>query len=124
MIMTGRTVLTLLFMYFSTQNSHGQVNLVPNPSFEEYSLCPDKESQIERVDGWFSPSNGTPDYYNYCSTSTTVSLPTHKMYTQKYLKQDLVSLGFFLIFIQKIFFIKNMLVQNLIRILKRIFHIM
>jgi len=119
MIMTGRTVLTLLFMYFSTQNSHGQVNLVPNPSFEEYSLCPDKESQIERVDGWFSPSNGTPDYYNYCSTSTTVSLPTHKNVYTKIPKTGFGIVGIFPYFYPKNIFYKEYVSTKLNKNLKK-----
>ncbi len=54
-------------------------NLVPNPSFENYSSCPDDRSgpgpgqdQFERIDSWSNtyPSIGpkmTPDVYNSCS---------------------------------------------------------
>lgn len=38
-------------------------NLFPNPGFEQYSLCPDYTSQIDRCIGWDS-INGTADYYN------------------------------------------------------------
>jgi len=83
--MQGRIILILLYLLLKILNLHGQVNLVPNPSFEEYSLCPDKESQINRVVGWFSPSYGTPDYYNYCSSDPTLpsSLPIHTSYYSK-----------------------------------------
>ncbi len=75
----------LLYLFFKSLNLHGQDNLVSNPSFEEYALCPNKESQIDRVDDWFSPSNGTPDYYNYCSSDPTLpsSLPVHSSYYSK-----------------------------------------
>lgn len=45
-------------------------NLVPNGSFEEYSVCPGGYSQNPqefRVDSWVSLTWGTPDYFNACS---------------------------------------------------------
>lgn len=80
--MTNRIVLISLYMFFSTQYSRGQVNLVPNPSFEEYFLCPNNQSQIERVLNWLSRSIGTPDYYNACSSdpSLSSSIPIHQSY--------------------------------------------
>lgn len=80
-----------------------QQNLVPNPSFEKYSLCPDKESQIDRVNDWFSPNiSGTPDYYNFCSTDPTLStsLPIHKSYYSKIPKSGFGITGIFLNFFQ------------------------
>lgn len=56
-------------------------NLVPNPSFEEYTLCPTgfsgiNDSQIERAIGWYSPTFATPDYFNSCSpVSSGVNVP-------------------------------------------------
>lgn len=38
-------------------------NHFPNPGFEQYALCPDYTSQIERCIGWDS-INGTADYFN------------------------------------------------------------
>jgi hypothetical protein len=43
-------------------------NLVPNPSFEDYTLCPDNQCQIYRTTGWQS-FGYTPDYYNACAIS-------------------------------------------------------
>lgn len=46
-----------------------QINLVPNPSFEEYVSCP---NSLEEVDGnlknWRS-FKGSPDYFNNCSSN-------------------------------------------------------
>lgn len=56
-----------------------QVNLVPNPSFEDTLLCPTSISQIYNSAGWVNPStslNSTPDYFNICNT-TIVSVPTN-----------------------------------------------
>jgi hypothetical protein len=49
-------------------------NLVPNPSFEEFSECPDDLGQVDRATGWtiFSQS---PDYFNRCNTNDTVDVP-------------------------------------------------
>ena len=42
-------------------------NLVPNPGFEQKTGCPDKPGQINLANSWFSPTPGTPDYFNDCS---------------------------------------------------------
>ena len=51
----------------------GQVNLVPNGSFEEYSQCPQgnelNNGQFERAVGWWRPTLGTPDYFHRCNNS-------------------------------------------------------
>lgn len=41
-------------------------NLVPNPSFEQYSTCPNSAGQIDYSAPWFAPTTGTPDYFNSC----------------------------------------------------------
>jgi hypothetical protein len=43
-------------------------NLVPNPSFEDYSSCPDNFGEIQRALNWDS-YNESPDYYNRCAPS-------------------------------------------------------
>jgi hypothetical protein len=60
---------------------HGQVNLVPNPSFEEYSQCPDPttlnpipNTTLELSNGWTSPNGFSPDYFNACSMNNN-SIP-------------------------------------------------
>lgn len=45
-------------------------NLVPNPSFEEYSDCPDEPfSQFFLLEGWTNPTSSSPDYFNSCVTN-------------------------------------------------------
>jgi hypothetical protein len=56
------------------QALQGQTNLVPNPSFEEFTDCPkDISHKLQAGDmiipHWFTPSKGSPDYYNSCSKS-------------------------------------------------------
>ena len=49
-------------------------NLVPNPSFEQFSACPSHWDQIELATGWLT-FRGTPDLYHTCSTTDTVEVP-------------------------------------------------
>lgn len=55
---------TLITFYSFSQN------LVPNSGFEEYSRCPNGFNTFGRsmnIPHWFSPTTGTPDYFNECS---------------------------------------------------------
>ncbi len=66
--------LQLAFNTFSL----AQVNLIPNPSFEDIILCPSEASyysQMENVPPWFSASNGTPDIFNPCCTDVFYCVP-------------------------------------------------
>jgi OOP family OmpA-OmpF porin len=61
------------FLYLSlfgilTLTTQGQ-NRILNPGFEEKSGCPVKPGQIYLANDWFSPNNGSPDYFNDCSPS-------------------------------------------------------
>jgi hypothetical protein len=49
-------------------------NLVPNPSFEEYTDCPSDISQIERAVGW-STLSGSSDYFNACCPNDSMGVP-------------------------------------------------
>ena len=49
-------------------------NLVPNPSFEVYSACPDSWNQTERAVGW-SRYRGSPDYFNGCDAGGLAGVP-------------------------------------------------
>jgi outer membrane protein OmpA-like peptidoglycan-associated protein len=49
-------------------------NLVPNPSFEEYSQCPTAYDQIDRAKHW-KKYRGTPDLFNSCSRNREVKVP-------------------------------------------------
>lgn len=69
--------LIFIFLLLVSIAVKAQVNLVPNPSFEDYSPCPDNEAQITRATGWYSPTNGSPDYFNACSPNPSYSTPTN-----------------------------------------------
>ncbi len=63
-----KTLFLYCFILVFIIKINAQVNLVPNPSFETYSTCPDNFSQINYATGWYSASAGTPDYFNACQT--------------------------------------------------------
>ena len=63
-------IFTTLLLSFT---SWGQ-NLVPNPSFEEYSECPNEPAQTYFLNHW-SININTADYFNKCSSSEYVSIP-------------------------------------------------
>jgi len=57
----------LLFLVLQNQIVFCQ-NLVNNSSFEIYSRCPRSISHKKKfIVDWYSPSKGTPDYFNSCS---------------------------------------------------------
>lgn len=51
-------------------------NLVPNPSFEDYSQCPNNQDQLDRAVGWFKPTANSSDYYNACYTGSALFHPS------------------------------------------------
>lgn len=55
-------LLSCLLFVFKAQ---GQ-NLVPNPSFENFSSCPTDGAQLDLAVPWFNPTMDTPDYFNAC----------------------------------------------------------
>ncbi len=68
----------LLFISLIILNSSfiiNSQNLVPNPSFEEYSSCHDNLSQVDSLIEW-KTFYKTPDYFNICANNSTgVSIP-------------------------------------------------
>lgn len=51
-------------------------NLVPNPSFEQVTMCPSFASQLDRAAPWYNPTLGTPELYHGCAPlSSYVSVP-------------------------------------------------
>jgi len=58
----------ILAIAFTVGKTFAQINLVPNPSFEQYTICPTSDNQIQYAAPWFNPTLGTSDYYNACFT--------------------------------------------------------
>src|SRR5690554_3199107 len=60
-------------------------NLVPNPSFETYSQCPDPATldpmpndMMELATGWNNPTGYTPDYFHACvNLPNSFGVPTN-----------------------------------------------
>ena len=58
-------------------------NLVPNPSFESYTVCPSSIGEIPVAYPWNVPFNSSPtslissDYFNVCSGNWGCSVPTN-----------------------------------------------
>lgn len=54
-------------------------NLVPNPSFEEYDICPTGPGQLYKAKHWRNPiaplAASSPDYYNSCNTAIYFGVP-------------------------------------------------
>ncbi len=64
-------ILLSTFYFFTVIISGAQQNLVPNGGFEEYNNCPGWTETFYLSPAckyWTSPSFGTPDYCNACST--------------------------------------------------------
>lgn len=56
----------MLIISFLATHVHAQ-NLIPNPSFEQYSLCPQERNDGIMPDNWMQPTSGTSDYFNVCA---------------------------------------------------------
>lgn len=62
--------------------AHAQ-NLVPNPSFENYTTCPNSASQITFAFPWNTPTAGSPDYFHACDiTPNNFSVPANSFGTE------------------------------------------
>jgi gliding motility-associated-like protein len=60
--------LVALFLITSlTVKISAQVNLVPNPSFEDTTGCPTNISQLNKCIFWINPNSAGPDYFNSCA---------------------------------------------------------
>jgi len=68
-------LLSLLFVFSASSWVSAQLNLVPNPSFESYTACPNNIGQINFSTGWNSYAN-TPDYFNVCG-DPSFSIPSN-----------------------------------------------
>lgn len=61
-------------LFFVCSSSFAQ-NLVPNPSFEEYTVCPSNQFQIDYAAGGWTTIGISPDYFNACCITDTVDVP-------------------------------------------------
>ena len=68
-----KKLISSFLLCFALLEVLGQVNLVSNGSFEEYSQCPDPatldpmpDNMIELATGWDNPTGYSPDYFHSC----------------------------------------------------------
>lgn len=66
-------------MLFFSARLVGQVNLVPNPSFEQFDTCPNNLDQLSYASYWYNPNNSSPDYFNSCGGNVPQNAPGWQM---------------------------------------------
>lgn len=68
-----------IFLFFHSQISFAQINLVPNPSFEQFLQCPYSTGEINVCMNWYNATDSaggeTPDYFNSCSAVNGLAPP-------------------------------------------------
>jgi len=57
----------------------GQVNLVPNSSFEIISQCPFSQGQLDFAAPWFHPTTQDPELYNACEITGGLGVPNNSI---------------------------------------------
>ena len=83
-----KIIIVIIICAFSlTFQGRAQINFVKNPSFEQYSLCPNYYDEAKYCNFWISIDtawnppdwahckNGVPEYCNICATDYKVSVP-------------------------------------------------
>jgi hypothetical protein len=64
----------------SIHSAYSQTNIVPNPSFEDYTNCPNDWAQAANANGWYEFSSA--DYYNECGVPDSFGIPSNTIGTQ------------------------------------------
>ena len=76
--MTFSHLLLSSFLLHVVVKSAFTQNLVPNPSFEYHTACPTQTLGYTPaylgvlIPPWYSPTKGSPDYFNACDTNTSI----------------------------------------------------
>ena len=77
--MKSKFLIPFFVLGILTKAAFGQVNLVPNPSFEIVDTCIEFYTMLNSdntVKYWSSPTSGTPDYFStICGLSPNNSVP-------------------------------------------------
>ena len=66
----GKVILLILLINAGLP-CHAQVNIIPNPSFEERNACPFWHWEFEKCNHWFNVS-ASNDYYHLCSNNHVI----------------------------------------------------
>ena len=79
--------IVILICAILPKNANAQINLVLNPQFEQYSVCPDNADEAKYCYNWMSldsawnppdwshDPNGVPEYCNVCATNIHSDVP-------------------------------------------------
>ncbi len=65
----------IILIFFLVSPFCKSQNLVPNWSFETYTLCPNAGSQLPSAIPWTAPVSNSSDYYNACAPIGVLSVP-------------------------------------------------
>jgi outer membrane protein OmpA-like peptidoglycan-associated protein len=65
----------LVFLVLSFVTVSAQNNLVPNPSFEKMISKPKKAGELDKAEGWISPTKGTAELFSASAKSDEVGSP-------------------------------------------------
>lgn len=80
-------LLCVLFQFINFCAINAQ-NLVPNPSFEQNTNCPNNFGQIGYAQFWYSPTPFSADYYNSCATTIAADVPLNSFGSEAALTGD------------------------------------
>jgi len=68
-----------VLLFFYTLPVHAQYNLVPNYSFEQYTVCPTSmtlyQARADKPDLWYKPDRRDAVYYNACANNNNIGVP-------------------------------------------------
>lgn len=67
-----QTLLSIFSLFHFLCSLTGQINLVPNGSFESYSTCPNGLDQINLAYPWVDPTTSGTDFFDSCSSGVGV----------------------------------------------------
>jgi hypothetical protein len=91
-MMKNNIIILLICSLFLPLAGKGQINLVLNPQFEQYSTCPDNWDEAKYANHWMSLDSawsppdwahdppGVPDYCNVCATSYRTTIPNNMFF--------------------------------------------
>jgi len=68
-----KRVILLIPIIMLAKLSSAQGNLVPNPSFEYHTSCPDDPSEVLKAIPWVEYNSA--DFFDSCATDWTVDVP-------------------------------------------------
>ena len=71
-----KKLLYISILFIGSSVAFGQVNLVPNPSFEQFTFCPNSWASFDgNVLNWYQLAGGTPDAYDTCGNPFQFGVP-------------------------------------------------